>query len=98
VDGGSVDDGPSEDGPLDDAELSALALQADPDAPIAEDAVPLSVYLASAPGPLPGWYMPAAIARPGNPWRLAVVVGLVVVFVTIEAMGLCSTYGQSLFH
>jgi hypothetical protein len=77
-----------------EAELTALALSADPDAPLDEDAVPLSWYLAQAPNSLPLWYMPAAMARPGKGWRVPVVLAIVAAFVIIEAFGLCSTYGQ----
>ncbi len=79
---------------LTEAELSVLALAADPDAPLDEDAVPLGVYLAQMSGPLPLWYMPAAISRPGKGWRVPVVLAIVAAFVIIEAFGLCSAYGQ----
>ena len=57
ADGGAGDTGITE------AELTDLALAADPDAPLAEDAVPLSVYLEDAPGLLPAWYMPSPMVR-----------------------------------
>jgi hypothetical protein len=76
------------------AELTELALAADPDAPLGEDAVPLSVYLDQAPGLLPSWYMPSPMAHPGKGWRIPVVVVIVAAFVIIEAFGLCSTFGQ----
>jgi hypothetical protein len=79
---------------LTDAELTALALGADPDTPIDDDAVPLASYLAELPGLLPQWYMPPAMARPGRAWRVPVVTGLVSAFVLIEAFGLCSAYGH----
>ncbi len=75
-------------------ELTALAMAADPDAPIADDAVPLSVYLEQAPGLLPSWYMPSPMIRRGKSWRIPVVVVIVAAFVIIEAFGLCSTFGQ----
>ncbi len=77
-----------------EAELTELALAADPDAPLAEGAVPLSVYLDQAPGLLPSWYMPSPMARSGKGWRIPVVVVIVASFVIIEAFGLCSTFGQ----
>ncbi len=77
-----------------DAELAELALAADPDAPIGEDAVPLAVYLDQAPGLLPSWYMPTPMVRRGKSWRLPVVLVIVAAFVIIEAFGLCSTFGQ----
>jgi hypothetical protein len=80
--------------PFTEAELTALALGADPSAPLADDAVPLHVFLSQLPSTLPSWYMPAAMARPGKGWRVPVVLGLVAAFVIIEAFGLCSTFGQ----
>jgi len=77
-----------------EAELTELALSADPDAPMGDDAIPLSVYLGQAGGLLPQWYMPSPMARSGTRWRLPVVLAIVVAFVAIEAFGLCSTFGQ----
>lgn len=86
---------------LSDAELTALALAADPDRPVADDAVPLDVFLSQGPGflsqgpgLLPQWYMPLATIRGGSRWRTVVVLGIVAAFLVIEALGLCSTYGQ----
>ena len=77
-----------------EAELAELALAADPDAPLADDAVPLAVYLDQAPGLLPSWYMPSPMIRRGKGWRVPVVLVIVAAFVIIEAFGLCSTFGQ----
>jgi hypothetical protein len=91
------------DEPLSEAELTALALAADPEQPLAADAVPLSVYLAQVPGLgsvsglLPQWYMPQAMASSsgrGRRWRTAIILAIIAAFVAIEAYGLCSTYGQ----
>ena len=87
-------DAESREGQLSDAELTALALAADPDAPLGDDAVPLSVHLAQFAGALPQWYMPPAMARSGQRWRLPVVVAVIVAFLMIEGLGLCNTYGQ----
>ena len=46
-----------------DDELTALALAADPDAPIPDDAVPLSSTDDQAAALLPEWYMPAPSLR-----------------------------------
>lgn len=80
-----------------DEELTALALAADPDAPVAPDAVPLS----AAPGPggdrlLPEWYMPspAGFGRPVRGWRRRVILLVIASFLLINAYGLCSTYGH----
>ncbi|MGA2519361.1 MAG: hypothetical protein ABSG81_00900 [Acidimicrobiales bacterium] len=83
---------------LSDDELTALALAADPDAPLDADAVPFDLYLATAAAPLPAWYMAPARARHLGRVSRMVVLGLVASFLIIEAFGLCSTYGQSLFH
>lgn len=83
--------------PLTDDELCALALAADVDAPLDDDAVMLSEVL--EPGAarlLPEWYMPAPMG--GGPllrgWRRQVVLTVIAAFVTITAYGLCNTYGQ----
>jgi hypothetical protein len=83
----------SEDG-ISDAELTALALAAEPDGPLDGDALPIHLYLAQLPGLLPDWYMPPAMARHGSRWRSTIVLSIVVAFLVIEALGLCSTFGQ----
>jgi hypothetical protein len=102
IGGGVIEAGATDgelDDPITDEELTALALAADPNAPLADDAVPLSAYLAQIPGLLPagllpGWYMPPATASSGSRWRTPIIVAIVVAFLMIEAWGLCSTYGQ----
>ena len=83
---------------LTDEELCTLALAAEAGLPPAVDAVPLADFLSGGgsggPGLLPGWYMPAPMARAGSRWRMPVVVAIVAAFVLIEAAGLCSTFGQ----
>ena len=51
--------------PFTDDELSSLALAADPDTDVDDDAVSLWDHLAGSPsqGPLPEWYMPAPMRR-----------------------------------
>jgi hypothetical protein len=78
---------------LSDDELTALALAADPSAPLAADAVPLSVHLSQCAIALPQWYMPAAVTRSGSRRRLPVVMTIVSAFLLIEGLGLCNTYG-----
>ncbi len=87
------DDQPEVQAPLTDEELTALALAADPDAPLSRDAVPLSVHLTQAGLALPLWYMPPASARTGPKWRVPFVMTIVGAFALIEALGLCNTYG-----
>ena len=83
--------------PLSDDELAALALAADPDTPVDDDAVSLWPLTESGTdGLLPEWYMPSP-AR-GLPrlrgWRRWVTLLIIASFLTIEAYGLCSTYGR----
>ncbi len=82
-----------------DEELAALALAADPDTPVAPDAVPFAELTgARADGPLPEWYMPAA---PGGRlltgWRRLPPVLVVGSLLAINACGLCITYGKLAF-
>jgi len=86
--------------PLTDEELTEQALAADPDAGVADDAVPLHELLASTERPgaadlLPGWYMPPPMGsgRLLDGWRRRVVLLIVASFVLINAVGMCSTYG-----
>jgi len=83
-----------------DDELIELALAADPDPSVADDAVPLSEFLglmepSEGADLLPGWYMPAPMGtgRMLQGWRRRIVLLIVVSFVLINAVGLCSTYG-----
>jgi hypothetical protein len=76
-----------------DEELTELALAADPGEPLPEDAVPIGVHLAQFAAPLPLWYMPPAVRSGGRRWRTPVVLAVVAAFLTIDAMGLCNTYG-----
>jgi hypothetical protein len=83
-----------------DEELTELALAADPDAPLAGDAVPIDVHLAQcgtelrAPGgALPLWYMPPVVRSGGRRWKAPVVLAVVAAFLLIDALGLCNTYG-----
>jgi hypothetical protein len=81
---------------IDDDELAALALAADSDAPLADDAVSLWQLNVGAPDLLPEWYMP-----PPMPGRRRLSRGqrrvawlVIATFVAIDAYGLCSTYGS----
>ena len=80
--------------PLSDEELTALALAADPDQAIDDDAVPLTQYQGEYGDLLPSWYMPAPAAH-GSRSRNAVVASVVVFsLLFINALGLCITYGR----
>jgi len=76
-----------------DEELTELALAADPDAPLPEDAVPIGVHLSRFSAPLPLWYMPPVVRSGGRRWKAPVVLAVVSAFLLIDAMGLCNTYG-----
>jgi hypothetical protein len=83
-----------------DDELTMLALAADIDVPIGEDAIALWEVLGTeTESPLPTWYMPAPMgARRLNGWHGRLVrcsaVSVIASFVVITASGLCNTYGQ----
>ncbi len=79
-----------------DEELTALALAADPDAPLDADAVPLATVTGeSAEGPLPDWYMPAAAGgRLLTGWRRVPPLAIVASLLVINGCGLCITYGK----
>jgi hypothetical protein len=91
---GQLSDPELDDCGITDAELTALALAADPDAQVDEDAIPLNGYAVESGTALPDWYMPPVRARRGKRWRTPVVLAIVVAFLVIEAVGLCSAYGQ----
>jgi len=80
-----------------DDELTALALAADPEVAVDDNAVCLADLLDSPPSRLlPEWYMPAPMgpARLLRGWRRGVVLLVVASFLVITAAGLCNTYGQ----
>jgi hypothetical protein len=86
--------------PLSDEELSALALAADPELAVADDAMCLWDLSGSAGTPLlPQWYMPAPAGGPRHlvGWRRRIVPIVITAFVVINAYGLCSTSGQVTF-
>jgi hypothetical protein len=78
---------------LTDAELTTLALAADPDAPIAEGAVPIGIHLAQLGSALPLWYMPPVMRQGGRRWKAPFVIAVVSAFLLIDVLGLCDTYG-----
>jgi hypothetical protein len=81
---------------VDDDELVALALSADPDAPLPPDAVSLWDLDGHDSQLLPDWYMPAPMSgrRRLGRWQRRVAWLVVATFVLIDAYGLCSTYGS----
>ncbi|MGH9019820.1 MAG: hypothetical protein ACRDV0_02240 [Acidimicrobiales bacterium] len=79
--------------PISDEELCALALAADPDAPLAPDAVAWDGAVLHQRGLLPDWYMPTPAPTGRSGLSRALVIALVVGFVAINALGLCITSG-----
>ena len=84
----------SDDGPIEisDEELTALALAADPDTPVPDDAVPFDDQGRATVALLPEWYMPAPGGRRGR-GRTAVMLGVAVSLVVVNIGGFCVTYG-----
>ena len=78
---------------ISDEELTALALAADPDAPLAADAVPVGSLQAEGDPLLPSWYMPVSASRARKDWRAVVAVAIAVGLVLINAFAICVTYG-----
>ncbi len=77
---------------LSDEELTELAMAADPNAPLAHDAVPWRGGSAHA-SLLPDWYMPSPMAvRHGRVTQFTIVF-IIVGFLVIDAFGLCITSG-----
>lgn len=90
---GDIDLAPDE---VTDEELTALALAADPDTPVGDDATSFfDVVGPSAGHLLPQWYMPGgAGAGRLTGWRRSVALTIVAAFLLITAYGLCNTYGD----
>jgi hypothetical protein len=76
---------------ISDDELAALALAADPDQPIDDDAVPFAMN--EPPGLLPEWYMPAPMSTRQGTARRWLLGCLALSLVAINSAGLCITYG-----
>ena len=76
-----------------DEELTELALAADPDLPLADDAVPFHSLQPIGEQILPDWYMPAVTGRARWDWRAAVAISIAVGLVLINAFAICVTYG-----
>jgi hypothetical protein len=85
---------------ISDDELTALALAADPDTAVNDDAVSVWELTETEPARyMPEWYMPAPVggSRLLRGWRRRIVILVVVSFVVIDAYGLCNTYGWVAF-
>jgi hypothetical protein len=84
---------------LTDEELTALALAADPDAPLPADAVPFGATQddEGAGGDLlPSWYMPAPVGahRARSTRHKVAAMSVCVGLAAINCTGLCITYGH----
>ena len=83
---------------MDDATLTEIALAADPDLPVADDAAP---FLPWRPGgeavdapDLPSWYMPQVGVVTPRRWHRVVGGLIIAAMVIIPAFGFCITYGS----
>jgi hypothetical protein len=76
-----------------DDELTALAMAADPYAPIGPDAQPWHFSQGFTRNLLPEWYMPIPMARGRGRGAQIAAVSVVVGMVVICAFGLCITSG-----
>ena len=79
---------------ISDEELTQLALAADPDVALDDDAVALSSLTNPFPSLLPDWYMPAPASFDRRRRRGLVAVTFVAALLLVNALGLCATYGH----
>lgn len=75
-----------------DDELAELALAADPEAPIPDDAVPFG-RSESDRSLLPEWYMPAPSSIRRTRPRVLAVAMIVGSLIVVNGAGLCVTHG-----
>lgn len=80
---------------LTDSELAALAMEATPSDPFADDAVPFGADDSPGAQLLPEWYMPVPqmSASSRTPQRTFAVGLIIVALLAINGAGLCITYG-----
>jgi len=78
---------------ISDEELAELALAADPDAPLDDDAVPFNSRQGEDPALLPEWYMPVDASRVRSDWRGYVAIGIAAGLVLCNAFAICVTNG-----
>jgi hypothetical protein len=80
---------------ISDEELGELALAADPDTPVDDDAVSIWELGPAGADLLPAWYMPPVASGPRqhSRWRRRIALTIICAFLAVDAYGLCSTYG-----
>jgi hypothetical protein len=78
---------------ISEEELTALALAADPDLALGDDAMPFRSLQAEGTPLLPDWYMPVSASRARRDWRSRVAISIAVGLVFINAFGICVTNG-----
>ena len=83
------------DSRVDDEELTRLALEGDPDAPLPADSVPWTGLPDDFDPLLPDWYMgtPMPGHRHLTGWRRGMAWLLIISSLLVVASGLCNTYG-----
>ncbi|HVB00559.1 MAG TPA: hypothetical protein VNE42_04785 [Acidimicrobiales bacterium] len=81
-------------GGISDEELSELALGAEVDRPLADDAIAIGLVPESSSSLLGAWYMAPVAARRVAGWRMWVMLSIVGILLILEALGLCSVFGQ----
>jgi hypothetical protein len=84
---------PTSSATFSDDELTALALAADPNAPIDLDAQPWHFSQGFSRNLLPEWYMPIPMARGRGRGAQIAAVSVVVGMIVVCAFGLCITSG-----
>ena len=75
-------------------ELTAQALAADPDTPVAADAEPFSAGAPAVDPLLPSWYMPGPTTYRRRSGHRIAALTVIASFLLINAFGLCITYGH----
>ena len=80
-----------------DEELAELALAAEPEPALTDDAVPIRGLDDRSVDLLPEWYMPAAAGHAEPGWRRRLALVVVGAILLINAAGLCVTYGPVTF-
>lgn len=76
-----------------DEELAELALAADPNVPLDDDAVPFNSMQPEGAALLPQWYMPVDASRVRSDWRAVVALAIALGLVLCNAFAFCVTNG-----